>query len=257
MHGLDGKRVLITGAATGIGRATALRFAEEGAHVAVNFIGEREPAEALVDELAEINPEGVHVLAPADIGDEDAVDALFARVVELLGGLDVLVNNAGIKLDSEPHETHIADFDRVMGVNMRGAFLCSQAAIQHFLDVGQPGVIISTSSIHATVPFPEAIAYQMSKAALSGMTATLALRYARDGIRVVAVGPGAVMTPMNAAFEIDPEALGRAEDMVPMGRVARPEEIAGVIVFLASDDASYVTGQTWFVDGGLMIARPG
>ncbi len=257
MHGLDGKRVLITGAATGIGRATALRFAEEGANVAVNFIGDREPAEALVDELAEINPEGVHVLAPADIADEDAVDALFARVVELLGGLDVLVNNAAIKLGGDPHDTHIPDFDRVMAVNMRGAFLCSQAAIQHFLDVGQPGVIISTSSIHQIVPLTDAIAYQMSKAALGGMTTTLALRYARDGIRVVAVGPGWVMTPMNADLEVDPEALGRVEDMIPMGRVARPEEIAGVIAFLASDDASYVTGQTWFIDGGMMIARPG
>ncbi len=256
MHGLDGKRVLITGAATGIGRATALRFAEEGANVAVNFVGDREAAEALVDELAEINPEGVHILAPADIADEDAVDALFARVVELLGGLDVLVNNAGIKLDSEPHEMHVADFDRVMAVNMRGAFLCSQAAIQHFLDVRQPGVIISTSSIHQVVPLTEAIAYQMSKAALGGMTTALALRYARDGIRVVAVGPGAVMTAMNPAFEVDPAALERVEDAIPMGRVARPDEIAGVIVFLASDDASYVTGQTWFVDGGFMIARP-
>ena len=256
MHGLDGKRVLITGAATGIGRATALRFAEEGASVAVNFIGDREPAEALVDELAEANPEGVHILAPADVADEDAVDALFARVVELLGGLDVLVNNAGIRMDSEPHEMHIADFDRVMAVNMRGAFLCSQAAIQHFLDVGQPGVIISTSSMHQVVPLPEAIGYQMSEAALGGMTASLALRYARDAIRVVAVGPGAVMTPMNGAFEVDPAALERVEDMIPMGRVARPEEIAAVIVFLASDDASYVTGQTWFVDGGFMISRP-
>lgn len=256
MHGLDGKRVLVTGAATGIGRASALRFAEEGASVAVNFIGEREPAETLVDELTEINPEGVHILAPANVADEDAVDALFARVVELLGGLDVLVNNAGIMLNSPPHEMHIADFDRVMAVNMRGAFLCSQAAIQHFLDVGQPGVIISTSSMHQVVPLPEAIAYQMSKAALGGMTTSLALRYARDGIRVVAVGPGAVMSPMNIAFEVDPAALRRVEDTIPMGRVARPEEIAGVIVFLASDDASYVTGQTWFVDGGFMIARP-
>ncbi len=256
MHGLDGKRVLVTGAATGIGRATALRFAEEGASVAVNFVGNREQAETLVDELTEINPEGVHILAPANVADEDAVDALFARVVELVGGLDVLVNNAGIKIDSEPHETHIADFDRVMEVNMRGAFLCSQAAIQHFLDVGQPGVIISTSSIHQAVPLPEAIAYQMSEAALGGMTTTLALRYARDGIRVVAVGPGAVMTPMNPDLEVDPAALRRVETQIPIGRVARPEEIAGVIVFLASDDASYVTGQTWFVDGGLMIARP-
>jgi glucose 1-dehydrogenase len=256
MHGLDGKRVLVTGGATGIGRATALRFAEEGASVAVNFIGAAEPAGALVEELAEINPEGNHILAPADIADEDAVDSLFANVVASLGGLDVLVNNAGIKVVDEPHEAHIADFDRIMSVNMRGAFLCSQAAIQHFLDVKQAGVIVTTSSMHEVVPMPEAIAYQMSKAALGGMTKSLALRYARDGIRICAVGPGAVMTPMNAEFEVNPAEMRRAEGAIPMGRVARPEEIAGVICFLASDDASYVTGQTWFVDGGLMINRP-
>ena len=256
MHGIDGKRVLVTGGATGIGRATAIRFAEEGASVAVNFFGNPEPAEGLVEELAEINPEGRHVAAPADIADEDAVDSLFASVVESLGGLDVLVNNAGIKVVDQPHEAHMSDFDRVMGVNLRGAFLCSQAAIQHFLDVKQPGVIVTTSSMHQVVPMPEAIAYQMSKAGLGGMTASLALRYARDGIRVCAVGPGAVMTPMNADFETNPAEMRRVEKAIPMGRIARPEEIAGVIVFLASDDASYVTGQTWFVDGGFMINRP-
>ncbi len=256
MHGLDGKRVLITGGATGIGRAAALRFAEEGASVAVNFIGNPEPATGLVEELADINPEGTHILVAADIADEDAVDSLFASVVTDLGGLDVLVNNAGIKAEGEPHEVHMDDFDRILGVNLRGAFLCSQAAIQHFLDVGQPGVIVTTSSMHEVVPMPEAIAYQMSKAGLGGMTRSLALRYARDGIRVVAVGPGAVMTPMNAQFEVDPEEMRRVEKAIPMGRIARPEEIAAVIAFLASDDASYVTGQTWFVDGGFMINRP-
>jgi glucose 1-dehydrogenase len=256
MNGLGGKRVLITGGATGIGRAAALRFAAEGASVAVNFIGASEAAEALVEELSEANPDGTHVLAPADIADEDAVDSLFASVVVSLGGLDVLVNNAGIKMEDQPHEAHIADFDRVMSVNMRGAFLCSQAAIQHFLDLTQPGVIVSTSSMHETVPMPEAIAYQMSKAALGGMTRSLALRYARDRIRVCAVGPGAVMTPMNASFEVNPAEMRRVEQAIPMGRIARPEEIAAVICFLASDDASYVTGQTWFVDGGFMINRP-
>ena len=255
MKGLDGKRVLITGAATGIGRATAVRFAEEGASVAVNFVGDPEPAEALIDDLARLSPGG-HVLAPADISDEDAVDSLFAGVVQAFGGLDVLVNNAAIRVFDEPHEAQISDFDRVMGVNLRGAFLCAQAAIQHFLDVKQPGVIVTTSSMHEVVPMPESIAYQISKAGLGGMTKSLALRYARDGIRVVAVGPGAVQTPMNARFETNPQELRRVERAIPMGRIARPEEIASVIAFLASDEASYLTGQTVFVDGGFMINRP-
>ena len=256
MQGLAGKRVLITGAATGIGRATALRFAAEGAHVAVNYVGDPEPAETLLEELSGVAPEGAHLLAPADIADEDAVDSLFAEVVQSFGGLDVLVNNAGIKITSEPHETHMADYDRIMSVNLRGAFLCAQAAIQHFLDVAQAGVIVTTSSIHQVVPLLDAIAYTMSKSGLAGMTRTLALRYARDGIRVNAVGPGAIMTPMNSDLAADMAKLSAIEETIPVGRVGAPEEIAAVIAFLASDEASYITGQTIFADGGLMIARP-
>jgi glucose 1-dehydrogenase len=255
MRGLQGKRVLITGAASGIGRATAIRFAEEGASVAVNYIGDPEPAEALIEELTQIS-DGGHVLAPADIADEDAVDSLFAGVVQALEGLDILVANAGIKISHQPHEAAIQDFDRVMAVNLRGAFLCAQAAIQYFLDMKQPGAIVTTSSIQADVPVnDDAIAYVMSKAGVTGMTRGLALRYARDGIRVNAVGPGAVMTAMNPDFTTNPMELRRMERAVPLGRVARPEEIAGVIAFLASDDASYLTGQTVFADGGLGVGR--
>ena len=257
MRGLKGKRALVTGAATGIGRAAALRLAEEGATVAVNFLGHPEPAEKLLDEMALANPGASHILAPADISDEDAVDALFAEVVVAFGGLDILVNNAGIKVTDEPHEAKIADFDRVMSVNLRGAFLCAQAAIQLFLDAGQPGVIVTTSSIHQTVPQEEAIAYMMSKAGVGGMTKTLAVRYARHGIRVNAVGPGAIMTPMNASFIENPADMRRVERSIPMGRIGRPEEIASAIAFLASDEASYITGQTLFVDGAIMLARPG
>lgn len=256
MKGLDGKRVLITGAATGIGRASAIRFAEEGASVAVNFIGDPEPAEALIEELSRINPSGGHVLAPADVSDEDAIDSLFAGVVQAFDGLDILVNSAGIKVVDEPHEAHITDFDRVFAVNLRGAFLCAQAAIQHYLDAARPGVIITISSMHEVVPMPESLAYQASKAAVGGMTKSLALRYAKNRIRVVAVGPGAVQTPMNADFETNPQELRRVERAIPMGRIARPEEIASVVAFLASDEASYITGQTLFVDGGFMINRP-
>ena len=257
MRGLDGKRVLITGAATGIGRATAVRFAEEGASVAVNYVGDPEPAEALIDELGRINPEGGHVLAPADVSDEDAVDSLFAGVVQAFDRLDILVNNAGIKIVHQPHEALVADYDRVMAVNLRGAFLCAQAAIQHFLDTGRPGAIVTTSSVQAAVPVDEdAIAYIMSKAGITGMTRALALRYARDGIRINAIGPGAILTPMNASLANNPQELRRMERMVPLGRVGQPEEIASAIVFLASDDASYITGQTLIADGGIAVGRP-
>ena len=258
MHGIDGKRVLITSGATGIGRATALRFAHEGASVAVNFIGDPEPAETLIEELSLAHPEGSHVLAPADIADEDEVDALFADAILALGGLDVLVANAGIKIVHEPHEVLVEEYDRVMAVNLRGAFLCAQAAIQHFLDAGHAGVVVTTSSVQAEFPVEDdAVVYVMSKAGISGMTRTLALRYARHGIRVNAIAPGAVRTPMNADFERDPSLEQAVVRMIPMGRIAEPDEIAGVIAFLASDDASYITGQTLFADGGMSMGRVG
>jgi glucose 1-dehydrogenase len=257
MQGLEGKRVLITGAPTGIGRATALRFASEGAFVAINFLGESDSAEGLLEEMSALRRESTHILAPADVSDEDEVDALFANVVEAFGGLDILVNNAETKVFDHPHEAHIADFDLVMAVNLRGAFLCAQAAIQHFLDAGHAGIVVNVSSIHEVVPQQEAIAFMMSKAGLGGMTRTLALRYARDQIRVNGVGPGAIRTAMHDEFASDIAALRAMERTIPAGRIGAPEEVASAIAFLASDEASYITGQTIFVDGGLMIARPG
>ncbi len=158
----------------------------------------------------------------------------------------------------EPHEVILADYDRVMAVNLRGAFLCAQATVQHLLDSGRSGVIVVTSSIEAHFPVEEvAIAYIMSKSGLTGMIKALALRYAREGIRVNGVGPGATRTPMNADFEMDPEIERAVVRMIPAGRIAAPEEIASVIAFLASDDASYIHGQTILVDGGMGIGRNG
>jgi glucose 1-dehydrogenase len=258
MRGLIGKRVLVTGGSTGIGRATALRFAREHASVVVNFIGDSEPAESLIEELSLAHPEGSHALAPADISDEDEVDALFATAIDALGGLDVLVSNAGIKVVHEPHEATMAEFDRVMAVNFRGAFLCCQAAVQHFLDQEKPGVIVQTASVQGIMPVEDdAIAYVMSKSGLDGMIRTLALRYARHDIRVNAIAPGAVRTPMNADFERHPAIEAAVVRMIPAGRIAEPDEMAGVIAFLASDDASYIHGQTIIADGGIVAGRNG
>ena len=255
MRGLSGKRVLVTGGATGIGKAAVERFAAEGARVVLNYVGDPAPAEEVAAALCASHGAGQVVAVGADISDSDAVDDLFGRASAAFGGLDIVVNNAGIKSVGHPHELDMQDFDQVMAVNLRGAFLVARAAVRHFLDHKTAGVIVTTSSIHQAVPLPEATAYTLSKAGIGGLTTSLALAYAKDGIRVVAVGPGAIMTPMTDDLAADHEAVRELSDAIPMGRIGEPEEIASVVAFLASDEASYITGQTLYIDGGLMIRR--
>lgn len=251
---LNGKNVLITGASTGIGQAIAIRFAEEGANVAINFRSGPEDAERT---LAMVNAAGRagahHLLVQADISKEDQVNQMFMDVIEHLGALDVLVNNAGIQKSAASHEIETEDFDRVLNVNLRGAFLCARTAIQHFLARGQGGVILNNSSVHEIVPKPKYLPYSISKGGMENLTKSLALEYAGRGIRVNAVGPGAVVTPINGAWIDNPKARMEVESHIPMGRAANPAEIAAVFAFLASDDASYVTGQTIFACGGLTL----
>ena len=255
---LDGKNVLITGASSGIGQAIAIRFAQEGAHVAINHWNDARGAEATRKRVEECysamgTPERKTIVVEADVANEEQVAAMFQEVIESLGSLDVLVNNAGILGPAASHEIDMADFDRVVFVNLRGAFLCARAAIGQFLSQGRGGVILSNSSVHQIIPKPKYVSYSISKGGLDNMTRTLALEYASRGIRVNAVGPGAVVTPMNRAWINDPKARAEVESHIPMGRAARPEEIASVFAFLASDDASYITGQTIYACGGLTL----
>ena len=255
---LEGKNVLITGASSGIGQAIAIRFAEEGANVAINYRSGPDQAEATqvrVHEacLAARNHGCRDLIIAADISKEDQVQEMFAAVVKEFGHIDVLVNNAGIQKPSPSHEIEILDFDRVLNVNLRGAFLCSREAIRHFLSRGKGGVILNNSSVHEIIPKPKYLPYSISKGGMENLTKSLALEYAGQGIRVNAVGPGAVVTPINSAWIDDPEARAKVESHIPMGRAARAEEIASVFAFLASDEASYITGQTIFACGGLTL----
>jgi glucose 1-dehydrogenase len=259
MTRLTGKSILITGASRGIGRAVAKRCATEGANIVVNHLRDTEEAEETVAFLQGVSAAGgfasaKHLAVAADVGDTGAARAMVNKVLADFGRLDVLINNAGIL---PPEKTgakfDAAEFDRVLSVNLRAVANLSARVIEHFLSRPGGGVIINTSSVHETVPKPGYIAYAVSKSGLGALTRTLALEYADRGIRVNAVGPGAVETDMNDAWTKDPTRRATVEKHIPMGYAASPGDIAGVYAFLASEDARYITGQTIFACGGLTL----
>jgi glucose 1-dehydrogenase len=258
LQGLEGKNVLVTGGSSGIGQSIAIRFAEYGSNVAINYL--RQPEEAAETEqqvqacVAKVQREGVRdVLVGADVSKEDEVVRMVGEAVDQLGGIDVLVNNAGIQISRPSDELSSADFDKVLAVNLRGAFMCAREAIKHWLAEDKPGVIINISSVHQLIPKPDYLGYSVSKGGMQNLTRTLALEYAGRGIRVNGVGPGATITPINRAWVDDPEKRAQVEEHIPMQRAGESDEMAGVTCFLASDDGGYITGQTIFVDGGLTL----
>ncbi|MEP6895606.1 MAG: SDR family oxidoreductase, partial [Chloroflexota bacterium] len=169
------------------------------------------------------------------------------------GGLDFLINNAGIQIPEDSDKIKMDDFDRVLNVNLRGAFAAAQSAIKHWLDMKKPGVIINISSVHQVIPKPRFLSYSISKGGMANLTRTLALEYAGRGIRVNAVGPGATVTPINRAWIDDPVKREQVVSHIPMGRAGTSEEMAATVAFLCSDEAAYITGQTIYVDGGLEL----
>ncbi len=262
MKGLEGKNVLVTGGSSGIGQAIAVRFGREGANVAINYRGSREGAEeteALIRAgyeacVGALRACGVAVsLVQADVGEEDEVERMIERAIADLGPLDVLVNNAGIQIAANSHEAEVEEFDHVLRVNLRGAFLASRGVLRRWVEAGARGTIINVSSVHEVIPKPRFAGYSVSKGGVRNLTRTLALEYAGRGIRVNAVGPGATITPINEAWQGDPEKRAEVESHIPMGRAGTAEEMAAAVAFLASDDAAYITGQTLFVDGGLTL----
>ena len=258
MPGLEGKNVLVTGGSSGIGQAIAVRFAEYGANVAINYLRQPEEAHDTEEQVhactAKVKQMGVRdVLVGGDVSDEDDVVRMVGEALEGLGGIDVLVNNAGIQISRPSAELSSADFDRVLAVNLRGSFLCAREAIRHFLAAETPGSIVNISSVHQLIPKPNYLGYSTSKGGMQNLTRTLALEYAGRGIRVNGIGPGATITPINSAWIDDPIKKEQVESHIPMRRAGTADEMGGVACFLASDDAAYITGQTIFVDGGLTL----
>jgi glucose 1-dehydrogenase len=255
---LEGRHALVTGASRGIGRAIAIRFAQEGAAVAINFNGSRGAAEDTLREVQSASrqiggPVDGHQIVQADVGDGQAVLAMFDQVLGDWGRLDILVNNAGIQSEAESHSYPLSEYHRILSVNLTGTLVCSQAAVRHYLGRPGGGVILNCSSVHEIIPKPGYIAYSISKGGLANLTRTLALEYADRGIRVNAVAPGAILTDINIAWKDDPQARANVESHIPMRRAGTPDEIAAVFAFLASDDASYMTGQTLYACGGLTL----
>jgi glucose 1-dehydrogenase len=262
MKGLDGKVAIVTGGSSGIGQAIAIRLGQEGVNVAVNYVGRVEGAEETKEAIQhgvdlcmkKLSDSGTRpILVRANVADEDEVARMFDRVLQEYGQVDFLVNNAGIQVAADSQNLPVADFDKVLAVNLRGAFLCAQRAIRHFLDADRPGVIVNVSSVHQLIPKPRFVGYSVSKGGMQNLTRTLALEFASRGIRVNGIGPGATVTPINRSWIDDPRKRAMVESHIPMRRAGDAEEMAAVAAFLCSDEAAYITGQTIFVDGGLTL----
>jgi len=246
---LDGKRALVTGGNSGIGAAIALALAAAGAQVAINYVTHPETAEEMVTQIESAG--GKALALKADVADPAAIAALFAQLDSAWGGIDILINNAGIDGGRAlSWEADLAAWRKVIDVNLLGAFYCAREALQRMV-AQKYGVVINVSSVHEEIAWSGYSAYAASKAAVSMLTKTLAQEAAAFGVRVLSIAPGAIKTPINRSVWSDPQSLVDLLVKIPLNRIGEPTEIANMVVVLASEVASYVTGRTIFVDGGM------
>ncbi|WP_193073679.1 3-oxoacyl-ACP reductase FabG [Pseudomonas sp. FME51] len=246
---LHDRRVLVTGASAGLGRAMCLAFAACGAQVAINYRGDEEDANALVNRIR--GDGGKAIALQADVSNPAAVEAMFDQTDAVWGGIDILVNNAGIDGARAPAwEGQVAGWKEVVDINLTGAYLCARQALQRMIALRR-GVVLNITSVHERIPWGGYSAYAASKAGLSMMAKTMALEAAPYGVRILCIAPGAIQTPINEAVWSDPQGCEDLLQKIPMGRIGQPEDVAGVAVFLASDLAAYMTGTTIYVDGGM------
>jgi glucose 1-dehydrogenase len=251
MAKLTDKVAMITGSDSGIGHATAVEFAKEGADVVVNYLHDEEGANNTKDEVEAQGRRAIVV--QADHGYEDQVEKLFAAAFDAFGKVDVLVNNASVDASgTKVADIEIEKFERTLRSNFIGQLLCCKHFVRHRKETGGGGKIINVTSIHEDIPNPGGSDYDCSKSALRMLTRTLALEVAGHGINVNNLAPGMVLTPFNQAAIDDPDLLEQQVQSIPLKRAAQPEEIAKLALFLASSDSDYATGADFVMDGGLM-----
>jgi glucose 1-dehydrogenase len=252
---LEGKVAIVTGGNTGIGRSVVLALAAEGARVVIDYVTNQDAEDDLERQIAALGETAVGV--KADVSQVAEVAMLVQAAVARFGKLDVMVNNAGIETRSSVLDTTEEQYDKVLAINLKSAFFGTQLAAKQMISQGTGGRIINMTSVHEDWPMPGNTPYCLSKGGMRMLTRTAGVELAPHNVLVVGVGPGAVATPINAQTMNDPKALAKLDAAIPLGRMARPEEIASVVAFLAGDGASYLTATTIFADGGIMQSSPG
>ena len=252
---LDGKVALVTGSSQGIGQAIAIRLAQEGADVVINYRSHPEGAEETLEKVKAAGGQ-CHMVdgftVQADTGMVADVQRMVAESIAHFGKLDILVNNAGIEKNADFWDVSEADYDAVLNVNLKGVFFATQSLVKHLMETKRSGKVINISSVHEELPFPHFAAYCASKGGLKMLTRNLSVELAPLGININNVAPGAIETPINTKLLNDPQKLGALLQNIPLGRLGKPGDVASMVAFLASEEADYVTGTTFFVDGGLL-----
>jgi glucose 1-dehydrogenase len=247
---LQGKTAVVTGAGTGIGQAIALAFAKEGASVVVDYVGNSSVAEETLNKIDAMG--GMSLGVAADVSNPDQVNELIQQTLAAFGKLDIFVNNAGIEKKVAFVDYRLEEWQKIVAVNLTGAFLCSQAAARQMIAQGKGGRIINISSIHEDLAFPLNAPYSATKGGIRMLMRTIAVELAPHQITVNNIGPGAIYTPIDKDVEMDAKLNDQILAEIPLGRWGKPEEVAQLAVYLASDDAAYMTGSTHFIDGGML-----
>ncbi len=246
---LEGKTIVVTGGNSGIGEQICVAAAAEGANIVIDYVAHPEETESLIDRIEHVGGHAVGV--DADITRADDLHRMVQKAVDAFGSLDVLVNNAGIEDRKSLLEETEDGYDKVMAVNMKSAFFGTQAAAKQFIAQGNGGLVLNISSVHEDWPMPGNLAYCVAKGGMRMLARSGGVELGPHGVRIVNIAPGAVDTPINTATTSDPDKLRKLDDAIPLGRPAKPHEIAEVVVFLASGKAAYMTSTTVTIDGGI------